>query len=91
MTLASCLELGGENCLSKRKTNTGAAEGKRGRSGGVRRAFLRSRGKRWCCNKSKSSECREDESDLRTSTGIQVSRWIKGRSIHLAKELGGNL
>ena len=31
------------------------------------------KGKRRCCNKNKSSECCEDESDLRTIVGLQVS------------------
>jgi hypothetical protein len=60
------------NSLSKRnfnseEDNAGAAKGKQGsrRSEGV----LRSRGKKWC---SKSSKCWENDSDLRTTAGLQV-------------------
>jgi hypothetical protein len=49
-----------------------------GRENGKQRAessesVRRSKGKRWCCYKRKSSECCEHVSNLRTTAGIQVS------------------
>ncbi len=54
-----------ENCLSKRKTTRvpRSASGKAERSESV----LRSSGKRWCCNKSKSSGCCGYEDHVRGS------------------------
>jgi hypothetical protein len=59
-----------ENYLSKRETTRvrRRASGKAERLGSV----LRSRGKRWCCNKSKCSEYCEHESDLRIIAGIHA-------------------
>jgi hypothetical protein len=60
--------------------NTGAAEGKR--ESGARGERFEERGKNWCCNKSMSSECCENDSDLRMNAGIQPDTglgWVKGR------------
>ena len=59
-----------ESFLSERKTTwvprrlSGKAE--------LSEGILRSRAKRCCCNKSKSPECRDHDSDLKTTVGIQV-------------------
>ena len=69
VTLASVSSLD-ESFLSKRKTIwvprrlSGEAE--------LSEGILRSRAKRCCCNKSKSPECCDHDSDLKTTVGTQV-------------------
>jgi hypothetical protein len=62
--------------LESKEDNAGVAERKW--EGGAPESILRSRGKRWRCDKSKGSECCEREDDLSNCWHIGLG-WVKGR------------